>query len=153
MKRILGMAMMLISGLSAANQPAAARAKEMKTVRVPFAFVAGNRWLPAGSYQVELLTQARPVRDAVEVLVLRGTDAHSYVAMVARVEAGNGRMSNLTFQQDRGRPILREMEMKGVRFELAQPETHERDAREGTRKGQVTLMVDGSEVGDPLGQP
>jgi len=45
------------------------------------------------------------------------------------------------------------MEMKGARFELAQPETYERDAREGTLKGYVTLVVDGSEVGDPLRQP
>jgi hypothetical protein len=75
--------------------------------------VAGNRSLPAGTYRVELLTQARPGRDAVEVVVLRGTDLHSYVSMAARVEAGNGRMSKLTFQQEGGRPILREMEMKG----------------------------------------
>jgi hypothetical protein len=42
---------------------------------------------------------------------------------------------------------------KGVRFELAQPETHERDASEGPRKGCVAPVVGGSEEGDPLGQP
>jgi hypothetical protein len=66
--------MVLIFAWSAANQPVAARAKEMKTVRVPFVFVAGNRALPAGTYPVELLTKARPGRDAVEVVVLRACE-------------------------------------------------------------------------------
>jgi hypothetical protein len=124
----------------------------METVRVPFAFVAGNRLLPAGTYRVELVTQSRPGRDTVGVVVFRGIDVHSYVSFVARVEVANSRTSNLTSQQEGERTVLREVDMRGARFELPQPASRRQAALESARHGGVTLLADGSEAADPWGQ-
>ncbi len=46
-------------------------------IKVPFAFVIGSKQLPAGAYQIEMLTQSTTEQDAVEVIAIRRKDTRS----------------------------------------------------------------------------
>lgn len=145
--------MVMTLGLVAANRPAAAPAVETVSVNVPFVFVAGNQSLPAGTYRVQLLTQSNAGRDAVEVVVFRGAEAHSYVSFVAKVEGGgNSGTPSLTFRQQGGRAVLTEVQVRGTRFTLLKPKAQTEVAPEAADNNYVTLVVEGLAPGDPLGQ-
>ena len=60
-----------------------ARAIEKVTVKVPFAFAIGNQMLPAGQYQIELLTHSKAGQDAIEVIAVRGKDTRAYASFLA----------------------------------------------------------------------
>jgi hypothetical protein len=112
---------------------------------VPFAFGTGNSSLPAGTYQVELLTQSRPGWDTLEVVVFRGTGVPFSVSMVARVEAGSGRASHLTVPAAGRTDDFVANENERARFELAGPETKSPAALRSATNSDVTLAVDGSD--------
>jgi hypothetical protein len=54
-----------------------ARRAEKAVIKVPFAFVIGSKQLPAGAYQIEMLTQSTTEQDAVEVIAIRRKDTRS----------------------------------------------------------------------------
>ena len=123
MKRTWIVGMLLFPGLALLNGAAVSRAPESATVKVPFAFEAGNQKLPAGTYGLEMLTQSRPEKGALEVMVLRGRDVKSYASFVAALEKGDGRVASAMFLSQGERKILVAVRANGRVFKLAYPET------------------------------
>ena len=78
------------------------RTLEKALMKVPFAFTVGNQILPAGLYQIEMLTHAEPGPDAIEVIAIRGEDNGHYASAVALLEAGEAKAARLTFRQGSG---------------------------------------------------
>jgi hypothetical protein len=100
-----------------------ARPVESLTVKVPFAFQASNRVLPAGTYQMEMLTKAQPGIDEVEVIALRGTETRSYTAMVTRLGRSEALAPVMSFSQDGETPVLAEVRANGRSFAVTAAET------------------------------
>jgi len=79
------------------------------TVKVPFAFTAANRVLPAGTYKIELLTEGQPGVDELEVIALRGVDARSYTAIVTRLGSSPAQGPVMNFVQQEDKAVLTEV--------------------------------------------
>jgi hypothetical protein len=100
-----------------------AKPAESLTVKVPFAFKAGNRVLPAGTYRLEMLTKGQPGVDEVEVIALRGFEAGSYTAMVTRLGKSEAKTPVMSFAQEGETPVLAEVRANGRSFALTPAET------------------------------
>ena len=98
---------------------AAASSVEKTTIKVPFAFAIGNQLMPAGQYQIEMLTESKPGQDNVEVLAFRGKDTRAYASFVAFLEEGAARSPRLTFRHDGEGTTLTEVQVHGKSFRLA----------------------------------
>jgi len=110
-----------------------ARPAESVTVKVPFAFAAANRMLPAGTYKIEMLTKGRPGVDEVEVIALRGMDTRSYAAIVTRLGKSDAEAPIMTFAQHGSAAELAEVRVNGRSFALATGETEYAGNVPGTR--------------------
>ncbi len=95
-----------------------ARPMEKAQIKVPFAFVAGGQTLPAGNYQIEMLTQSKPGQDAVEVIVLRGKDHFGYASFVASLEMGESLSPKMQFRMDSDTVVLTRVSVTGKSFRL-----------------------------------
>jgi len=100
-----------------------ARPAESVTVKVPFAFTAGNRLLPAGTYRIELLTKGQPGVDELEVIALRGVDVRSYTAIITRLGSSPAQGPVMNFVQQGDKSILAEVLIKGHSFALSTART------------------------------
>jgi len=100
-----------------------AKPVENVTVKIPFAFTAANRVLPAGTYRIELLTKGQPGVDEVEVIALRGVDTHSYAALVARLGRSEAKAPVMSFAQQGGTAVLAEVRANGKSYALMPAET------------------------------
>jgi hypothetical protein len=118
MKKMMMIAALMSFGATAALVPANAQKTTVKVVRVPFAFVAGNQVLPAGTYKIETLTKSRPGTDTVEVLALRGTDVRGYASFVTMLGEGEIESPKMTFKRVGDSAILMEVQSAGKRFVL-----------------------------------
>jgi hypothetical protein len=118
MKKMMTLAALMSFGAAAAVAPANAQKTTVKVVKVPFAFVAGNQLLPAGTYKIETLTKSKPAADTVEVMALRGTDVHGYASFVTMLGAGESESPKMTFKRTGDSAILMEVQSAGRRFVL-----------------------------------
>ena len=91
---------------------------EKAQIKVPFAFVAGGQTLPAGNYQIEMLTESKPGQDAVEVVVLRGKDQFGYASFVASLEKGESSSPQMQFRMDSETAVLTSVSVTGKSFRL-----------------------------------
>jgi len=103
-----------------------ARPVEKAQIKVPFAFVAAGQTLPAGNYQIEMLTQSKPGQDAVEVVVLRGKDHFGYASFVAFLEKGESPSPHMQFRMDSETAVLASVSVTGKSFRLG-PAHEERE--------------------------
>jgi hypothetical protein len=121
MKKALRVVGLAAAGLMGATSMEA-RTAECVTVKIPFAFTAGNRVLPAGTYKIEMLTRGRPGVDEIEVIALRGVDTRSYTAIVTRLGSSEAKAPVMKFLQG-GVAILAEVSADGRSFALASSAT------------------------------
>jgi hypothetical protein len=119
MKRILVIGALLVASGGMLVAKANARPVEKTMIKVPFAFLAGNQALPAGTYEVEMLTQSKPGQDAIEVIAFRGKDTRSYATFLAFLGEGDAKGLSLTFRRDGKNAVLTEVEVTGKSFRLA----------------------------------
>jgi hypothetical protein len=118
MKKMIMIAALMGFGTTAAVVPANAQKTTVKVVKVPFAFVAGNQVLPAGTYKIETLTKSKPGADTVEVMALRGTDVHGYASFVTILGEGQSESPKMTFKRIGNSAVLMEVQSAGKRFVL-----------------------------------
>ena len=149
MKRTRIVGMLLFPEVALLNGTVVSSARESATVKVPFAFEVGNQKLPAGTYGLEMLTQSRPEKGSLEVMVLRGRDVKSYASFVAALEKGDGRASSAMFLSRGERKILVAVRANGRVFKLPCPETQidfpEGGARPVTVVAEQTLAIETQE--------
>jgi len=102
-----------------------ARPQEGAIIKVPFAFSVGSQRLPAGAYQIELMTHAQAGKDRIEVVVLRGLDRQAYASFVSRlvVVEDQAATPGLTFRRAQGQEFLTELRVHGKRLRPAMPNT------------------------------
>jgi len=132
MKRALKVVGLALAGLVGAVSMEA-RTAESVTVKIPFAFTAGNRELPAGTYKIEMLTKGQPGVDEMEVIALRGVDTHSYAAIVTRLGKSEDNVPIMSFAKRGGAAVLAEVRANGRSFALASSETVYADNAPGKR--------------------
>jgi hypothetical protein len=118
MKKMMMIAAMSSLGLTARIPSANAQnaAGTGTVVKVPFAFVAGNQLMPAGTYKIEAVTKGKPGVDAVEVITLRGRDVKSYASFVTVLDHAKTAGPKLTFKRTQESAILMEVQSNGKRF-------------------------------------
>ena len=138
MKRLVTMALMTVGGLLIACGMSA-RTQESTTVEVPFEFSVGTQMLPAGTYKIELTTQAEVGKDPIEVVVFHGQDPHAYASFVSRVLDDPAPTSGLTFQRAQGQEFLTEIRARGRRLE---PSARAGETRTGTAEAAHELLAD-----------
>jgi hypothetical protein len=117
MKKLV-MAGLLTAALLLIASGVNARPVENTTVNAPFAFSVGTLILPAGTYKIELTTQATAGKDPVEVVLLRSKDQKAYASFVGRVGDDQGSTAGMTFQRVQGQEFLTEIRTHG---KLLQP--------------------------------
>jgi hypothetical protein len=132
MKKTLIAAALAAAGLMGAARMEA-RLAESVTVKIPFAFTAGNRVLPAGTYKIEMLTKGQPGVDEIEVIALRGVDTRSYTAIVTRLGKYEAKAPVMSFAQRGGVAVLAEVSANGRSFALTSSETEYAGNAPGTR--------------------
>jgi|HubBroStandDraft_2_1064218.scaffolds.fasta_scaffold00294_3 hypothetical protein len=118
MKKMMMIAALMSIGATATVVPANAQKTAVKVVKVPFAFVAGNQVLPAGTYKIEILTKSKPGPDTAEVIALRGTDVHGYASFVTMLGVAETESPKMTFKRTGYSAILTELQSAGKRFVL-----------------------------------
>jgi hypothetical protein len=93
MRRILAIAFIAVACVAATA--GTARAADVITVKVPFAFTVHGQSFPAGSYTIE--------RETPTVLLIRGENGNRLSTFVQTVPAGGhdpaGEMPSLTFKR------------------------------------------------------
>ena len=121
MKRLMksGTLFGLIASFGTLVTPVQAQPTKGAVVKVPFAFVAGNTSLPAGTYRIEMLTQGKPGREEVEVIALRGVDVRGYAAIVAQLGRADERAEKMAFKHVGGKAILSEVRVEGKSMRIA----------------------------------
>jgi len=132
MKKTLIVAALAVASLAGATSMEA-RTAESVTVKIPFAFTAGNRVLPAGTYKIEMLTKGQPGVDEMEVITLRGVDTRSYTAIVARLGKSEAQDPVMRFAQMGSVAVLAEVRANGRSFALTPSETEYAGNALGTR--------------------
>jgi hypothetical protein len=119
MRESLIAATLLVIGGFAQVGTAEARPAEKTMIKVPFAFSIGNQVLPAGQYQIEMLTESKVGADAVEIIAFRGRDTHAYASFVAYLESGNAGSARLTFRHDEDGSALTKIQVSGKTYRIA----------------------------------
>ena len=115
MKKLRIVGLIVAAGLLTASE-ADARSANATTVKVPFAFAVGTQSLPAGTYQIELVTQSQAGKDPLEVVVLRGKGGRQYASFVSMLMDGQASAAGLMFHRVEGREILTEIRAQGKRL-------------------------------------
>jgi hypothetical protein len=119
MKKMMRIAALLSAGgMTAQIPPANAQSTKVTLVKVPFAYVAGNQVMPAGTYKIEEVTKGKPGVDAVEVVTLRGRDVKSYASFVTVLGSAENDGPKLTFKRTEASAILMEVQNGGNSFVL-----------------------------------
>ena len=119
MKKMMRIAALLsVGGMTAQIPSANAQSTKGTLVKVPFAFVAGNEVMPAGTYKIEAATKDKPGADAVEVLTLRGRDVKSYASFVTVLGSAENGEPKMTFKRTEASAILMEVQSGGKSFVL-----------------------------------
>ena len=116
MKKMAMIAALLSMGWTARIPALQAQSVTSTLVKVPFAFVAGNQVMPAGTYRIEALTKGKPGIDALEVVTLRGRDVKSYASFVTVLDSADTQAAKLTFKRTPGSAILMEVQSSGKRL-------------------------------------
>ncbi|HEY2456062.1 MAG TPA: hypothetical protein VGI13_02075 [Candidatus Acidoferrum sp.] len=118
MKKVVMIATLLSVGVTAQIPFANAQSSKGTLVKVPFAFVAGNQAMPAGTYKIEAVTKGKPGVDAVEVVTLRGRDVKSYASFVTVLGSAENDGPKMTFKRTEAKAILMEVQGSGKSFVL-----------------------------------
>jgi hypothetical protein len=116
MKKLRVTVVTMLTASLLAPQGGSARFVEKTIVRVPFRFSVGSQTLPAGTYKLELATQAQPGKDALEIVVLHGREQRAYASFVSRLLSDESQSAGLSFQQAEGREFLIEIRVRGKRL-------------------------------------
>jgi hypothetical protein len=115
MKKMVTIAVLLSLGLTA-RIPTATAQGTSTLVKVPFAFVAGNQVMPAGTYVVQSVTNDKAGVDAMGVVTLRGRDVKSYATFVAMLGVAESQGPKLTFKRTAASAILMEVQSSGKKY-------------------------------------
>jgi len=127
-KKTLSIAAFVILCLAAATSVAQAQPKPKSSFAadVPFAFVVGNRTLPAGRYEFRFVLGLPSATDEINVLAVRSLDGQGlYQAVVTRVARGgsDAKAAKLTFSSQGDRRLLSEVwwEKAGLQLHVSPP--------------------------------
>jgi hypothetical protein len=143
-RKTLSGAALVILCMAAATCVAQAQPKPKSSfvADVPFAFVVGNRTLPAGRYEFQFVLGLPSAADEINILAVRSLDGqHLYQSVVTGIVRGGPELktANLTFSSQGDRRFLSQ-----VWWEKAGLQLHVSPAPAGlaqTRESEVVALV------------
>jgi hypothetical protein len=149
-RKTLRVAAFVILCMAAATSVAQAQPKPKSSfvADVPFAFVVGNRTLPAGRYEFQFVLGLPSAEDDINILAVRSLDVqHLYQAVVTRVTRGASEVktAKLSFSREGDRRFLSQVwwEKAGLQLHVSPPPAGPAQTRETAEVVTVAASTSG----------